>query len=147
MQKTAQQNEPGNRGQNDFPSNLLARITKADPPITVLGINDDGDIQFSTPMRAAGLNRVVMNRTPLARTTFFINLVGELLVRKRIDLFARMLDDMDPKTYHLKVSGHKHRNFGLIIDEQDGHDVLFFQFHSSLIQRILCEDLDKVFGA
>ncbi|MGD0059617.1 MAG: hypothetical protein ABSD58_09390 [Verrucomicrobiia bacterium] len=41
------------------------------------------------------------------------------------------------------AGAHKHRHFGMIIDE---NYVLRFQFHSSLVQKILTEDLNTMFG-
>ena len=138
MQETPSQT-PGDQ----FPSSLLARVLRADAAVTYDELTAEGDIKFSVPMRAVRLSRVVMGRYPLCRTSFFIDLIGEVLVRKNIAQFVDVLKKLDATVYDSRVNGHKHRHFGLIIDE---NDVLRFQFHISLVQRILTEDLNALLG-
>ena len=128
----------------DFPANLLARILKMDPAITFVGMDDDGDIGFSVPMRGLALNRCTWNRNPILRTAFFADLAGETLVRKHLPQFADRLARLEPQEYDRLVNRYTHRHFGLMIDE---HDVLQFRFHVSFIQQILTEDLGDVFGS
>jgi len=138
MQETPSQT-PGDQ----FPSALLARVIRADAAVTYDELTGEGDIRFSIPMRAIRLSRAAMERYPLCRTSFFIDLIGEVLVRKNIAQFVDVLKKLDATVYDSRVNAHKHRHFGLIIDEKG---VLRFQFHISLVQRILTEDLNALLG-
>jgi hypothetical protein len=124
-----------------FPSALLARVVKAEATIAYEGMSPDGDLIFRVPIRDLGLSRAAMARTPATHTNFFINLVGEVLVRKNIAVFADALEKMDPKDYDRKVNCYRHRHFGMRVEE---NDQARFQFHSSLVQQILTEDLEGV---
>jgi hypothetical protein len=126
-----------------FPSDLVARVAKADPVITIEEMSGEGDIKFSVPLQAAGLTRPTMNRAGLTRSAYFVDWIGELLVRQNIAQFARLLEKLDPGLYDRTVNGYQHRHFGMKIEEGD---LLRFEFHISLIQRILTEDLEAVFG-
>ena len=131
-----------NRAVGDFPSNLLARILRCNPPIGCEAMSRDGDVEITVPLRSLGMCRNKMAKTPLTRTTFFINFLGEILVRKNIGVFAKMLDEIDAKQYDSTVNCYKHRHFGMYLDE---HEVLRFQFHISLAQRILTEEMSDIF--
>jgi len=99
-------------------------------------------VRFSVPMRDVGLSRRAMAPSPMCRTVYFVNLLGEILVRKNIALFAKLLEDMEPKAYDTAVNAYKHRHFGMVIDD---NDVLNFQFHISLAQRVLTENMATLF--
>jgi len=130
--------------QTDFPSKLLARISNSEAIVVVDGgVDKNGDVHFSIPMRQAGLSRPVWSRTPIVRTPFFVNLLGEILVRKNIGMFSKLLTDIPPDSYDKLVNCFKHRHFGMDIDE---NDILRFQFHISLVQKILTEDVADIFA-
>jgi len=137
------QETPNQTTGDQFPSALLARVVRADATITYNEMSGIGDIRFSIPMRATKLSRVAMQRHPVCRTAFFADLIGELLVRKNLPVFVDVLKKLDATVYDSTVSKHKHRHFGLIIDEDD---VLHFEFHISLVQHILTEDLNALLG-
>jgi hypothetical protein len=124
-----------------FPSALLGRIVKANVTIAYEGLSPDGDLTFTLRMRDLGLSRTVMARTPTTKTSFFVNLVGELLVRKNIAVFAEVLEKLDPKDYDRMVNCFRHRHFGMTVET---NDLLRFRFHSSLVQHILTENLEGV---
>jgi hypothetical protein len=121
------------------PANLLARIVKAEPVITVDGMAADGDVTFSVPVRELGISRSAWARIGLFRTAFFVNFVGDWLVRQNLAQFAGMLAQIDARNYDQIVNGFSHRHFGMLVDEKD---VVHFRFHISLIQRILAEDIE-----
>ena len=98
----------------------------------------EGDIVFWIPMRDVGLFHASVTRAPMAWTGFFLDLVGEILVRKNIAQFAEMLATIEPGSYDRLVNSFKHRKFGLTIEDSKE---LRFQFHISLIQWILTEDV------
>ena len=124
-----------------FPSALLVRVVKANATITYEGISPDGDVTFTGPMRDLGLSRTVMARTPTTQSSFFVNLVGEVLVRKNIAVFAEVLEKLGLKDYDRVVNCFRHRHFGMTVET---NDLLRFRFHSSLVQYILTEDLEGV---
>ena len=125
----------------DFPSNLLARIMKAEGAISIKEVCPNGDILFCVPLREAGVRRGALIQYSLTYSTFFVDLIGEVLVRKNIHRFAELLKKKSPFDYHQTVNKFQHRHFGLFVDEQD---VAHIRFHSSLIQQIMVEDLDSV---
>ena len=127
---------------SDFPANLLSRVVKADATITVDGITPEGDIKFSVSLRAAGLTRQAMARTLSCRSAFVVNLLGELLVRKNLERFAEMLQKVDPRDYDRTVNNYRHRDFGMMVDQ---NDIVRFTFHISFVQEILVEDIGVVF--
>ena len=127
---------------SDFPANLPSRVVKADATITVDGITPEGDIKFSVPLRAAGLTRQAIARTLSCRSAFVVNLLGELLVRKNLKCFAEVLQKVDPRDYDRIVNNFRHRDFGMMVDE---NDVVRFTFHISHVQEILIEDIGVVF--
>ena len=124
-----------------FPAVLLARVLKADATIVYEGMSADGDLTFSVPMRELGLNRTALVRTPATRSSFFVNMVGEVLVCKNIAVFANVLEKLDPPDYDRMINCYRHRNFGMWVEE---NDVIRFRFHCSLVQQILTEDLEGV---
>ena len=126
----------------DFPSNLLARVIKANPVLKVEGPSPEGDIKLSASLRDLSLPRVTLVKTGFCRTAFFVDLLGDLLVRKNLALFAKLLTQVEPKNYDQMVNGHQHRHFGMQVDQ---NDVISLSFHISLIQTILGEDLEGVF--
>lgn len=125
----------------DFPGNLLARVMKADGAITIEQVCPNGDILFCIPLRDAGVRREALIQYSLTYSSFFVDLIGEVLVRKNIHQFAELLALKSPIEYHQTVNQFQHRHFGLCIDERD---IAHIRFHSSLIQQILVEDLDSV---
>ena len=127
----------------DFPANLLARVIKANPVLTIEGPSPEGDIKFSASLRDLSLPRATLVKTGFCRTAFFVDLLGDLLVRKNLAQFAKLLTQVEPKNYDQMVNGHQHRHFGMLVNE---NDVIQFTFHISLIQTILAEDLEGVFS-
>ena len=122
-----------------FPTGLLGKVAKADPPIQIGGMDDQADITFKVSRHDLGMTRNSVARAPMAWSSFFIDLVGEVLVRKNIGRFADMLAGIETASYDRRVNSFVHRQFGLVIDHDDNR--LQFQFHISLIQQILTEDL------
>jgi hypothetical protein len=124
-----------------FPFALLGRVLKAEATIAYEGMSPEGDFMFSVPLRDLGLNRAAMARSPATRTSFFVNMVGEVLVRKNIAVFADALEKLNPQDYDRLVNCYRYRHCGMRVEENDR---VRFQFHSSLVQQILTEDLEGV---
>ena len=126
---------------SDFPATLFARVVKANPAITYVGMSQEGDIQFQVPLQSLGLKRTLLSRISLLRTKFFVDWVGEVLLRQNLALFADALERLPAPDYDRAIHGFTHRHFGMMIDE---NGVVQFQFHASLIQRILVEEWSEV---
>ena len=125
-----------------FPAAIMMKLAKANPPVTVEGLSDQGDLRFVVRRSDIGLSGASATRTPMVWSDFFIELMGEVLVRKNIAQFADLLAGVEPGSYGRVVNTFEHRGFGLEI-EDDGR--LRFQCHVSLIQSILIEDLGPLF--
>ena len=124
-----------------FPANLFVKLTKANPELVIdPPMTKEGDICFRIPIEGTGLTRATWNKTPLVRAPFAMNYLGELLVRKNLDAFLRLLNGIDPSAYHRVVNSYRHQCFGY---KSDG-DSLRFWFHISLLQRILLEDMQEM---
>jgi len=123
---------------------ILTRILNSPLKVTIEGIDDKGDIFFYVPVRSIGLTRSdLMNASSLIRTRFFTDFVGELLIRYNIDEFIRhMGESVDPNQYLSMVSRIRHVQFGLFILEDE--EALRFQFHISLLQQMLSEDINRM---
>ena len=136
--------ELGERKTHGLDEDLIVRIVKANPEITVEGMNNEGDVLFSVMAKNIGTHQSEISSSPITRTCFFVNLLGELLVRKNINIFASILIDLDPKAYDSVVNCFNHRNFGMVMTDIT-NGTYRFQFHVSLVQSILTEDVYKVF--
>ena len=105
-------------------------------------IGKDGDIIFSLPQKSLGLTDEDMKKYPILKSNFFANFIGEYLVRKHINKFLKMLLEIDSGEYQKTVCGFNHKNFGMFVCAKS--KTFKFQFHISLIQAILTEDLNNI---
>jgi len=123
---------------------LLTRILGSSMKVTVEGIDERGDIFFYTSLRSIGLTKSdFVTASNLIRTRFFTDMVGELLIRYNIDEFLRYMNEMvDPNQYLSMVSRTRHDRFGLYLLEDE--EAMRFQFHISLLQHILSEDINRI---
>lgn len=127
---------------SDFPSELLAKIIRSRGKISVDNISKEGDVKIRLPLKEIGVSRKRLASTPFTKTDFFVDLLGEILVRKNINMFAEILNDIDPRLYDKTVNGYKHRHFGINTDK---NNIVTMDFHISLVQRILTEELSDLF--
>src|ERR1035437_8456627 len=105
-------------------------------------IGKDGDVVFSLSQKSMGLTDDDLKKYPVLRSNYFANFIGEFLVRKNINKFLKMLLEIDPEEYRKTVCGFNHKNFGMFVCPKS--KIFKFQFHISLIQGILTEDLNNI---
>lgn len=82
--------------------------------------------------------------SPIMRTRFLVDFIGELLVRDNIGRFASILTGLDPALYQKMICTSRHTDFGMMIDHK--FTTMTFQMHMSLVQEILTEEFGKVSG-
>jgi hypothetical protein len=117
---------------------LLQLILSYSPPrVDEITCSAEGDIKFAITRTDVGLNyeSYCFYRTEIL-SDYFINLLGELIVKDNIEMFAKMLTDI--KDYSV-VNKYEHGKFGIEVYGEK----LYFTLHISLIQRILTEDFRK----
>lgn len=132
-----------NSGQFSNDAELFLKIFgNKSPDIKTENIGKDGDIVFSLPQKSIGLMDEDMKKYPILRSTYFANFIGEYLVRKHINKFLKMLLEIDSSEYKKTVCGFNHKNFGMVVCSKS--KTIKFQFHISLIQGILTEDLNNI---
>jgi len=95
-----------------------------------------GDVVFTATCDDLGITQQTLSH-PFCRTHAFANLLGELLVRQHLDMFA---DRVMGKNYDALVKAYNHHEFGL---RTHGAELLLFQFHVSLIHRLLNECISR----
>lgn len=122
---------------------LFKSILESSPQIKIATLKPDGDFVFSAQIADFGINPEDFEKTPIAQTVFFANFIGELLVRRNLQDFVTLLDQLDQKTYDQMINNYQHKHFGMRRNPEDGS--IRFVFHSSLIQDILTEDMVNLF--
>jgi hypothetical protein len=126
-----------------FPPRLIKRAAEAVKSHAVIKIgepNDIGDITISVKWKELGFSKQDLNH-PSFKSAFFLDMLGELLVRKHIGEFADILAKMDTSTYANTVNSWRHTTFGF----EHLKDELQFSFHLSLAQSILAEEFIELF--
>ena len=122
---------------------LLARVVSVKPDIKVEDTRMDGDVIFSVKLADLGMMHSDFS-SQIMRTRFFINFVGELLVRENIEIFVETLQGLDEKMYEDMVCCQQHTDFGMVIDHDEG--LLRFTMHLSLADSIYRERFDSEDG-
>jgi len=117
-------------------------LAKESFDIKIEDAGKDGDVIFSLTQKSIGLTDDDMKKYPILRTNFFANFVGELIVRKHINQFVKTVLETNPEEYRKVVCGFNHKNFGMFVCSKS--KTFKFQFHISLIQSILTEDLNNI---
>ena len=110
--------------------------------VKIEAIGKDGDVVFSLPQKSIGLTDEDAKKYSILKSNYFANFVGEFLVRKNINKFLKMLLEIDADVYRKIVCGFNHKNFGMFVCAKS--KTFKFQFHISLIQSILTEDLNNI---
>jgi len=116
----------------------ILRMLKEPTPIKIAMVSQEsGDIVFTVSLNDLGLTLRTFHSHPFFHSHLFTNLLGELLVRVNLDLF---LSHVMNKNYALLVKKYNHHDFGLRSEEDD---ILIFQFHASLLHKLLNEMLNR----
>jgi len=119
----------------------LVRVIQSTPKIEIESVHPNGDVMFKVNLKDLGLFKQDFE-CPFVRTRFFVNFVGEFLVRSNVPVFADILTGLDPSMYNKIVSGCKHTDFGMFLDKNK--KTAKWQMHISLVQQILTEDFDRI---
>jgi len=115
----------------------INRMLKEKIPVKIALVSDEsGDVAFIATLNDLGITRQVFHSHPFFRSNIFTNIFGELLVRGNLDLFASRI--LDKNNYDALVKKYNHKDMGL---RSKGDDILMFQFHISLIYRLLNESI------
>ena len=120
---------------------MLGRIVASRPRISIEGIDEDGDVIFAVSLKGMGLTKEDLVKKTM-RARFFINTVGELLVRDHIDEFVPILTGLEPTLFDKIICASQHTDFGMIFDRDNG--IVKLQMHISLVQQIITEDFDRL---
>jgi len=125
---------------NEYVCDMLCRVLKSNPKMTLDQVHPDGDIIFSTKIAEMGLDPQELAH-PIFRTRFFVNFIGEMLVRSNVDFFANILTGLDPTLYEKILYRSKHTDFGMYVDNKEYGAK--WQMHISFVQQILTEDMER----
>lgn len=120
---------------------ILSRILVSKVKIKVEDINPNGDMVFSAHFNDIGISPVDLKH-PIMRTRFFVNFVGELLVRCNANELVSILVGFDAKLYDKIIGGCKHTDFGMFVD--NASSLIKWQMHISHVQQILTEDFGRI---
>jgi len=107
----------------------------------IVAIQADGDVEFNVDLKNCGLSKEDYKH-PMLFKRFFVNYIGELLVRQRISNFATILTGLDPLLYKKLVNTCEHGDFGMFMSKKDS--IMIFEMHLSLIQEILTEEFAQL---
>jgi len=120
---------------------LFINIANSEPIIrNIKDCDEEGDICFETLIDSMGLNyNDFLKYKDEISSDFFVNFVGEYLVRENMDKFIKIMENLKEKYYSV-VNKYEHRKFGMKVVRNN----FIFIFHISLIQRILTEDFKRV---
>jgi hypothetical protein len=120
---------------------LFMSIAKSDPEIKIIdGCDSEGDIHFEVLVSTMGLDyNNLLKYKPEISSDFFVNFIGEYLVRENIERFIRVAEELKDEYYGV-VNKYEHKKFGMKIIR----DKFMFIFLVSLIQNILTEDFKRV---
>lgn len=108
--------------------------------IDIDAIQTNGDVSFHISLIECKLTKEDCSN-PFLSKRFFVNFIGELLVRNNIARFATILTGLDSTIYQKMVSMCGHEDFGMYVDQDI--TTMTFQMHISLAQEILTEEFEK----
>lgn len=120
---------------------LLSIIVKSTPTIvSFTDCEENGDMSFTINLKDLGLtsdNFCKYNKEFFSN--YIVDVLGELLIRENLHLFAGHLTGLKTDYYIGAVSQSIHKRFGMKIEK----GLMTFYFHISLVQDILTEDFKQ----
>ena len=122
---------------------IVVAMALSKPELTIDAVCPDGDVAFHINLKDCDLNKDDCS-SPVMRTRFLVNFLGELFVRENIDKFATILTGLDPALYQKMVCTCRHTDFGMEVDFKI--TMLTFRMHISLVQEILTEEFGRIPG-
>ena len=120
---------------------ILSRVISSRAKIKVEDVSPNGDMMFSAHFNDIGIVSSDLKH-PIMRARFFVNFVGELLVRCNAQELVSILVGFDAKLYDKIIGNCKHTDFGMFVDNSSG--LIKWQMHISHIQQILTEDYGRI---
>jgi len=118
--------------------NSINRLLSEKIPVKIALVSDTtGDVGFIASLNDLGITREVFHSHPFYRSHLFTNLLGQMLLMGNLELFCNRVMG---KGYDALVKSYNHKDFGL---RTKGADILFFQFHISLLYRLLNESISQ----
>lgn len=120
---------------------LLALMVKSTPQIvTITDCEENGDMSFTIPLKDLGLTAEHFSKyNKEFFSNYIVDMLGELLIRENLHLFAGHLTGLKTDYYVSAVSRSIHKRFGMKIEK----GLMTFYFHISLVQDILTEDFKQ----
>ncbi len=119
---------------------ILQSIICVVPKIKIDQVQSNGDVAFRVLLKDCNFQKEDFDN-PITKTNFFVNFIGELLVRDNINKFSIILTNLDRSLYQKMIcSDEDHKDFGMIVD--DKWSSITFLMHLSLIQKIVTENFD-----
>ncbi len=117
---------------------LLSIMVKSTPQIiSIADCEEDGDMSFTINLKDLGLTAddfCKYNKEFFSN--YIVDMLGELLIRENLQLFANRITGLKSDYYMSAVSRSIHKRFGMKVEK----GVMTFYFHISLAQDILTED-------
>ena len=122
---------------------VLARLsskTSSEVPIEIKKMDSSGNISFNVAMKdllTTDERKELRGTIPMSRRfgTFFVDSIGELLVRRNLDDFLTFLVKIKMSDIE-RLARMQHATFGLM---EKGNRGLHFIFHVSLLHRIFVD--------
>lgn len=118
---------------------VLCKIIQSDAKINIQKVDPEGDVYFTVDFDSLGLAEDEIYEAHIVQSRMFVNFIGEWLVRCNLDTLTKYLTEIKPQEYSRMLNGTEHGNFGMFISRKR----IRFQFHISLVQRILNEDCNN----
>lgn len=120
---------------------LLSIMVKTTPQIiTITDCEENGDMSFVIPLKELGLTSEHYTKYQKEFfSNYIVDMLGELLIRENLHLFASHLTTLKTDYYVSAVSRSIHKRFGMKIEK----GLMTFYFHISLVQDILTEDFKQ----
>lgn len=117
---------------------LMALIVKSTPQIiSITDCDGDGDMSFIVGLKDFGLTSEDFSKyNKEFFSNYIVDMLGELLIRENLHLFAGHITTLKTDYYMNAVSRSIHKRFGMKIEK----GLMTFYFHISLIQDIFTED-------
>jgi hypothetical protein len=120
---------------------LLSLLVKSTPKIvSISDCEENGDMSFVIPLKELGMTADHFTKyNKEFFSNYIVDMLGELLIRENVHLFANHLTGLKTDYYVSAVSRSIHKRFGMKIEK----GFMTFYFHISLVQDILTEDFKQ----
>jgi hypothetical protein len=115
---------------------IFIAIASSKPKVVIDAVQANGDVSFHIKIKECSLDKVDL-QNPIVSTPFFVNFLGELLVRENVNKFAEILVGLDTGLYNKMVCSSSHTDFGMLVDHKIS--TITMQMHISLVQEIMTE--------